>query len=289
VTDSYSRLATEAVNPRTRDLDLLPTSDVVATIFAEDAAVARACAASAADVARIADAVAAALRSGGRCVYAGAGTSGRLAQLDASEWPPTFGTDPSQTLVLLAGGRDAMFAAQEGAEDDADAGARAVRENSVGPRDFVLGALREVRRLGAPTGAIVCAAAPPDFPADHVVRLDTGPEVLAGSTRMKAGSATKMTLNAISLAAMVRLNKVHGNRMVDLRTGSRKLVDRARRLVMELAEVDGDAADRALAAAGGHAKLAILVVRTGLSAADARRRLDAAGGSLRAALEAPRA
>jgi N-acetylmuramic acid 6-phosphate etherase len=301
VTDSYSRLATEAVNPRTRDLDLLPTEDIVATIFAEDAAVARACAAAAADVARIADAVAAALRSGGRCVYAGAGTSGRLAQLDASEWPPTFGTDPSQTLVLLAGGRDAMFAAQEGAEDDADAGARAVRENSVGPRDFVLGvsasgatpfvlgALREARRLGAPTGAIMCATPAPDFPADHIVCLDTGPEVLAGSTRMKAGSATKMTLNAISLAAMVRLHKVHGNRMVDLRTGSRKLVDRARRLVMELSGVDGDAADRALAAAGGQAKLAILVVRTGLSAADARRRLDAAGGSLRAALEAGKA
>lgn len=301
MTTPYERLATEAVNPRTHDLDLLPTRDVVATIFAEDAVVARACAAVAAEVARVADAVAAAIRAGGRCVYVGAGTSGRLAQLDASEWPPTFGTDPSTTVVLLAGGRDAMFAAQEGAEDDADAGARTVRENGVISRDFVLGvsasgatayvigALREARRLGAPTGAVVCAAPPSDFPADVVIRLDTGPEVLAGSTRMKAGSATKMTLNAISLAAMVRLGKVHGNRMVDLRVGSRKLADRARRLVMEIGGVDADAADRALAAAGGHAKLAILVVRSGLPAADARRRLDAAGGSLRAALEAPRA
>jgi len=301
VTTPYGRLATEAVNPRTHDLDLLATRDVVATIFAEDAAVARACAAAADSVARVADGVAAALRAGGRCVYVGAGTSGRLAQLDASEWPPTFGTDPSLTLVLLAGGREAMFAAQEGAEDDADAGARAIRDNAVGARDFVLGvsasgatayvlgALREARRVGAPTGAIVCSPPERDYPADQVVHLDTGPEVLAGSTRMKAGSATKMTLNAISLAAMVRLGKVHGNRMVDLRTGSRKLVDRARRLVMELGGADGDAADRALAAADGHAKLAIVVVRTGLSAADARRRLDAAGGSLRAALEAPRA
>ena len=296
MTDPYARLATESVNPRTTDLDLLPTPDLVARIFEEDAAVQRACAAAAPVVARIADALAASLARGGRCVYAGAGTSGRLATLDAVEWPPTFGTDPSLTLVLLAGGRAAMFAAQEGAEDDAEAGAREVREARIGADDFVLGvtasgatayvlgALREARRAGAATGAILCNAPPPDFPADHVAHLDTGPEVLAGSTRMKAGSATKMTLNAISLAAMVRMGKVHGNRMVDLRTGSRKLVERARRLVAEIGGVDAARADAALAAAGGSAKLAILMVRTGLGAAEARRRLHAANGSLRAAL-----
>jgi N-acetylmuramic acid 6-phosphate etherase len=247
-------------------------------------------------VARVADAVAAAIRGGGRCVYAGAGTSGRLATLDAAEWPPTFGTDPSMAVVLLAGGRDAMFAAQEGAEDDADAGAAAARAAGVSAKDFVLGVsasgatryvlgvLREAKRAGAATGAVVCNAPPRDFPADVVIHLDTGPEVLAGSTRMKAGSATKMTLNAISLAAMVRLGKVHGNRMVDLRVGSRKLADRARRLVMEIGGADARTADAALAAAGGHAKLAILMVRRGVGADAARRLLDAAGGSLRAAL-----
>lgn len=297
MTDPYARLSTEAVNPRTADLDALATPDLVALIFAEDAAVQRACAAVADVVARVADAVAAALAAGGRVVYVGAGTSGRLAMLDAVEWPPTFSTDPSATIVLLAGGRDAMFAAQEGAEDDAEAGARGVRDAGVSPRDFVLGvtasgrtpfvagALAEARRRGAPTGAVVCNPAPADLAADHVVRLDTGAEVLAGSTRMKAGSATKMTLNAISLAAMTRLGKVHGNRMVDLRVGSKKLAERARRLVVELGGVDPARADAALAASGGSAKLAILMVRSGLAAPDARRRLDAAGGSLRAALD----
>jgi len=298
VTDDYARLMTESVNPRTLDLDVLATPDLVARILAEDAQVQRACAAAAATIARVADGVASAIRGGGRCVYAGAGTSGRLAMLDAVEWPPTFGTAPALTVVLLAGGRDAIFAAQEGAEDDADAGAAAVRDSDVSPRDFVLGvtasgatsyvlgALREARRRGAGTGAIVCNEPPADFPADHVIHLATGPEVLAGSTRMKAGSATKMTLNAISLAAMVRLGKVHGNRMVDLRVGSRKLLERARRLVIEIAETDAAKADAALAASGGHAKLAIVMVRCGVAADDARRRLDAAGGSLRAALAA---
>src|SRR6185503_2505123 len=137
------------------------------------------------------------------------------------------------------------------------------------------------RCLGAATGAIVCNAPPADFPADHVVHLDTGPEVLAGSTRMKAGSATKMTLNAVSLAAMTRLGKVHGNRMVDLRVGSRKLADRARRLVVELGGVDAAAADAALAAAKGHAKLAIVMVRARLDADEARARLARCDGSLR--------
>ena len=189
-----------------------------------------------------------------------------------------------------------MFAAREGAEDDAEAGARGVREADVSARDFVLGitasgatayvlgALREATRRGAATAAIVCNEPPPDFPAGTVIHLPTGPEVLAGSTRMKAGSATKMVLNTISLAAMVRLGKVHGNRMVDLRVGSAKLRERARRLVAELGCVDAACADAALVAAGGHAKLAILMVRAGLDAAAARARLDASAGSLRAAL-----
>jgi N-acetylmuramic acid 6-phosphate etherase len=294
VTDRYASLATEAVNPRTADLDTLTTRELVARIFAEDAAVQVACAAAAASVARVAEGVAEAIRGGGRAVYVGAGTSGRLAMLDAVEWPPTFSTSPAH--VLLAGGREAMFAAQEGAEDDADAGARGVRDSSVSARDFVLGvtasgatpfvlgALVAARQLGAPTGAIVCNEPAADFPADVVVHLDTGPEVLAGSTRMKAGSATKMALNAISLAAMTRLGKVHGNRMVDLRVGSRKLADRARRLVVELGGVDAAQADLMLGAAGGGAKLAIVMASKGLSAPDARRLLDAVGGSLRAAL-----
>ncbi len=299
MTEPYGRLCTEAENPRTRGLESLPTAELVARIVEEDAAVQRACAAAADDLARLVDLVACAMRAGGRMVYVGAGTSGRLAQLDAVELGPTFGIDAARVPVLLAGGRDAMFAAREGAEDDEAAGAHGVEELGVGPNDvvvgvsasgrtpFVIAALAAARARGAVTGAVVCNPVAPDFPADVIVHLATGPEVLAGSTRMKAGSATKMALNALSLSVMVRLGKVYGNRMVDLRVGSRKLADRARRLVVELGRVDPARAERLLAESGGHAKLAILMARASLSAGDARQRLEGAGGSLAAALGEP--
>jgi N-acetylmuramic acid 6-phosphate etherase len=295
--DAGERLVTESANPRTADLDRLGGAELAALVFAEDRAVPEACAAAAADVGRLIDAAAEALAVGGRLVYAGAGTSGRLALLDAVELGPTFDFDVDRVPVLLAGGDDAVFRSREGAEDREMDGGRAVDRVSVGPLDvvvgitasgrtpFTLGALRTARRRGARTGAIVCNAVSDDFPAEIVVHLDTGPEVLAGSTRMKAGSATKMALNALSLGVMARIGKVHGNRMVDVRVTSEKLRRRAEGLVVQLGGVDADEAAGLLDDAGGSAKLAILMACSGLDAPAARGRLEAAGGVLSRALE----
>ncbi len=296
--EEISGLRTEAVNPRTHDLERLSGAELAALVFDEDRAVQRACAAAAADVGRLIEAAASALQMGGRLVYVGAGTSGRLAMLDAVELGPTFDFDIDRVPVLLAGGRDAVFRSREGAEDRAMDGGRAIDGIGIAPLDFVvgisasgrtpftLGALATARRRGSRTGAIVCNAVGDDFPAEIVVHLDTGPEVLAGSTRMKAGSATKMVLNALSLGAMARIGKVHGNRMVDVRVTSEKLLHRARGLVAELGEVDADEAARLVEIAGGRAKLAILMARSGLEREAAEARLEAAGGILSMALNA---
>ena len=295
--DELARLRTEAVNARTADLDRLSGAELAALVFAEDAAVPRACAAAAPTVGRLIDAAGEALAVGGRLVYVGAGTSGRLALLDAVELGPTFGFDIERVPVLLAGGPDAVFRSREGAEDREIDGGRAIDGIDVGPLDFVvgiaasgrtpftLGALRTARRRGARTGAIVCNAVGTDFPAEIVVHLDTGPEVLAGSTRMKAGSATKMVLNVLSLGAMARIGKVHGNRMVDVRVTSEKLRVRATQLVAELGGVDAARAACLLDAASGRAKLAILMARRELDADAARARLSSAGDVLSRALE----
>lgn len=295
--EDLAALTTEAANPRSAELDRLDAAALVRLVFEEDRAVQQACERAAPQVARLVDLATRALRSGGRVVYAGAGTSGRLAVLDAVELGPTFGAAPETFPVLLAGGPDAIWAAREGAEDAPDDGARDLAALDAGPRDLVvgvtasgrtpytLGVLDEARRRGAATGAIVCNTVAETFPADVVVQLETGPEVLAGSTRMKAGTATKRVLNAISLGAMVGVGKVFGNRMVDVRIGSQKLVQRARRLVVELGGVPDEEADRLLAVADGNAKTAILMACARLDVASARARLDAAHGSLRRALD----
>ena len=292
----FSSLATEASHPRSADLDLLATEDLVRMTLEEGLAAFRACRAASVEIAHVADLAADALRSGGRLVYAGAGTSGRLAMLDAVELAPTFGFPAERVPVLLAGGDAAMFRAQEGAEDRSSDGAARVRSLGVGVRDLVVGvtasgrtpfvtaALAEARTLGARTAAVTCNPLPSGVIVDVHVLLATGAEVLAGSTRMNAGTATKMALNAMSLAAMVRIGKVYGNRMVDLRAGSEKLRDRAQRLVRELGRVDDARADAALRAADGHVKTAILMVRRDLTAREARRLLRLHGDSLRAAL-----
>lgn len=292
----YGALATERPNPRTADLDRLPTRTMVRRILAESEAAFRAARRAAPDVARLADLAADALRRGGRLVYVGAGTSGRLATLDAVELTPTFGLAPEKAPAVLAGGDDAMFRAREGAEDSADDGVARMRDLQVGGRDlvvgvtasgrtpFVLAALAEAQRRGATTGLVACNRPPSHASADVVVLLRTGPEPLAGSTRMNAGTATKIVLNTLSLAAMVRIGKVHGNRMVDLRTGSEKLRDRALRLVVDLGRTDARHAAAALRAAHGHAKTAVLMVRRELTAREASRLLAACGDSLRAAL-----
>jgi N-acetylmuramic acid 6-phosphate etherase len=248
------------------------------------------------------DSVATALGAGGRLVYAGAGTSGRLGVLDAAECPPTFGVSPAQVVGVIAGGRRALWRAVEGAEDRAADARRALDRLRIGPRDvvcgicasgvtpFALAALREARRRGARTIAVTCApSATLEALADIVVAPRPGPEVLTGSTRMKAGLATKMVLHTLTTGAMVRLGKVYGNLMVDLQPTSRKLRARALRIVGELTGLP-PARARALARrAQGRPAVALVMHRLGLGAAAARRRLAEHGGSLRAALgEEPR-
>lgn len=248
------------------------------------------------DVVRAAEAFRETLAGGGKCFLFGAGTSGRLAVLEAAELPPTFGTKPFRVRALVAGGRAAVFRAREGAEDREEEGRRqatglraadlaiGVSASSVTP--FVRGALEGARARGART-VLVTASGPGGTGriADVVVRLDVGPEVVAGSTRLKAGTATKLALNQITTAALVSSGKVYGPWMVDLRAGSAKLRDRARRIVAAAAETTDASAARLLADAGGEVKTAILMGRSGLAAPDARRALRAGGGDLRRALE----
>jgi N-acetylmuramic acid 6-phosphate etherase len=233
----------------------------------------------------------------GRLRYVGAGTPGRMGVLDASECPPTFGTPPELVQGIIAGGPDAMFAAQEGAEDDLEAGTRAMADAGIGALDavvgvaasgrtpFVIGALREARRRGALTVALACnVEAPISREAELAIEIPVGPEVLAGSTRLKAGTAQKLVLNMISTIAMVRLGKTWGNLMVDLRATNEKLRERAIRIVQQVTGASREDAIDALRKAEWEVKPAVLVVGRGLDVSEARRRL-AADGRLRVALE----
>jgi N-acetylmuramic acid 6-phosphate etherase len=240
------------------------------------------------------DLAAGALASGGRIVYAGAGTSGRLGVLDAAECPPTFGIEPGRVVAIIAGGPEAVFRASEGAEDNIEAGASAIAALDPGPDDVVIGiaasgvtpwvrgVLVTARAAGAKTAFVT--AGEPSVAADVVVRIETGPEVLAGSTRLKAGTATKLVLNMISTGAMVRTGRVYDNLMVDLRAGSAKLAARAERLVRALTGLDAGEAEAVLADANGEVKTAVVMARRGVSAVEARELLAAANGFLRAAL-----
>ncbi|HXQ27881.1 MAG TPA: N-acetylmuramic acid 6-phosphate etherase [Gemmatimonadales bacterium] len=292
---------TEQRNPRTTGIDVASSLEIVDLLNAEDALVASAVRAERASIAQAIDLVVTALAQGGRLVYVGAGTSGRLGILDASECPPTFGTAPGLVSGIIAGGPGALVSSVEGAEDDANAGAGAVASAGVGPRDVVLGiaasattpfvaaALDRARALGAVTG-LVCCTDPPARMAElcRVVILPrVGPEALTGSTRLKAGTATKLVLNAITTGAMIRLGKAYGNLMVDLKATSEKLRDRGERIVMECCAVDRAGARAAIDGAGGSVKLAIVMARLGLGAADARRALEAAGGVVRRAVGDP--
>jgi N-acetylmuramic acid 6-phosphate etherase len=296
----WARLLTETRNPRSRKLDTLPTGGAVALLLDEDRRALVAAAGQRAPIARAALEFARTLQKGGDVVLLGAGTSGRLAVLEAAECPPTFGTDPRRIRAVIAGGPDAVFRAVEGAEDRADQGAREGRRvrardmvigisaSSVTP--YVRGALEAARKRGARTVLVTCAPGPSlRRLADIVIAIPTGPEVLTGSTRLKAGSATKAALNAISTSAMVRLGKAYENLMVDLRQTNAKLKDRARRIVAAAAGVSADEAERLLESAGREVKTAIVMGRLGLTAAAARRRLARARGHVRTALAATRA
>lgn len=297
VAEEESRL-TEARNPRTREIDRARAREIVDLIQAEDRRVPDALEAEADAIAAVIDDVADRIRRGGRLFYVGAGTSGRLGVLDAAECPPTFGTDPRRVQGLIAGGREALVRSQEGAEDDRDDGRATIRDAGVTERDFVLGiatsgttpwvqaAVEEAARRGAGTGFLSCTPPPEAMreTADHLVTPLVGPEVIAGSTRMKAGTATKLVLNTLSTGVMIRQGKVYGNLMVDLQAVSRKLVQRSIRIVREVGGVDEETARRTLRSAGGSAKTAATMVRLGVSRAMAERLLDAADGFLGEAL-----
>jgi N-acetylmuramic acid 6-phosphate etherase len=288
--------ATERRNPRTQGLDLLATPDLVAALVGDNAGALAAVERAAAAIALAVDAIVLRLRAGGRLHYVGAGTSGRLGVLDAAECPPTFGTPPELVQGHIAGGPDALVRAVEGAEDDAEAGAREMRHavraadavvgiSASGGAPYVVAAVATARTLGAATIAVV------NDPASALVRaaelaivLETGPEALGGSTRLKAGTAQKLVLNALSTATMVRLGKVYENLMVDVVASNEKLRRRALRLVETLVECDAGAAAELLRLAEGSVKVAVVAGRCGLDAEGARRRLAAAAGSLRGAL-----
>jgi N-acetylmuramic acid 6-phosphate etherase len=295
--DALSTVLTEDVNPRTADIDQLSTLEMLRRISEEDALVPGAVARELEIVAAVVDRVVAALREDGRLIYVGSGTSGRLGMLDAAECPPTYGSPPWQIRAVLAGGAEAMTQAVENAEDDGLAGERAMDALQVGAHDvvlgiassgrtpFVAGALAQARARGAATVALVAnAGGPVAAVADWVIAPQTGPEVIAGSTRMKAGTAQKLVLNMISTATMVQLGRTHGNLMVDMRPRNDKLRLRSRRIVMQATGCDPQTAARVLDAAAGEIKTAIVMLLAGISAADARGRLAQAHGVVRYAL-----
>lgn len=290
---------TEAVDPRAAALDVLPTQAIAELMNDLDTAVPLAVRAALPAIVAAIDAVVERLAAGGRLLYVGAGTSGRLGVLDASEIPPTYGTGPELVQGVIAGGPDAVTQAREGAEDDEEAGAAVIEELRVGPADAVVGiatsgrtpyviaALRAARAAGALTVGLSCNRdTAVSATAELAIEVPVGPEIVAGSTRLKAGTATKLVLNMISTIAMVRLGKTYGNYMVDMRATNDKLRRRAEVMVRAIAGVDGAAAAAALDQTGRHVKPAVLVARFGISAHEARARLTAAGDRLRPALDA---
>jgi N-acetylmuramic acid 6-phosphate etherase len=283
---------TEQRNPRSRRIDELDPLGIVDLINAEDRMVAEAVGEERHAIARALELAEDAFRGGGRLIYVGAGTSGRLGVLDAAEMPPTYGTDPSMVRGVIAGGYEALVRAREGAEDSPADGATAMDEVGVGAGDFVLGiatsgttpyvhgALDRARELGARTGFLLCTYPPPELLEKHdvVIAPLVGPEVITGSTRMKAGTATKLVLNAITTGAMVRLGKVYGNLMVDLQVTCEKLQDRGERILEAMLGLGPEEAGALLERSGGHVKTALVMGKLGVEADVARRRLEESGG-----------
>lgn len=288
---------TEQRNPRTRGLDLKPTAEILRRINREDATVAAAVRRELPAITRAVDAIAAAMRRGGRLIYTGAGTSGRLASLDAAECPPTFGVSPHKIQAVIAGGRRALTAAVEGAEDSAAAGARDLAARKISPKDvivgltasgstpYVLAALRYARGRGAVTVGVTCNRRAPIARLAHIlIAPDVGAEALAGSTRMKAGTAQKLVLNMLSTAALVKLGHVYDNWMVNVALTNSKLRRRAVRILEEAAGASVSDAERALRQAGHDLRVALVMLKRGLDGPAAKQRLTRAGGDLRAAL-----
>ena len=292
-----SHLLTEQRLPESMNLDAMSVEEAVAVMNAQDLRAVQAVGAVSGAIAAAVRIVVAQLKAGGRLLYFGAGTSGRLGVLDASECPPTFRTDPEMVQGIIAGGLEAMFKAKEGAEDSAEGGAGTVDELNVDANDVVMGiaaggttpyvhgALRRAAERGAKTIFLSCVQPVPNEPkVDVVIRPLTGPEVVTGSTRLKAGTATKLVLNSITTLSMVQLNKVYENLMVDLKATNTKLWDRAARIISTLTDLPREAAMDVLKKADGHVKVAIVMHRRNVAADEARRMLDRHEGKLRDAI-----
>jgi N-acetylmuramic acid 6-phosphate etherase len=287
------KLLTEQPNPASEGIDVLPTDEILRIMNAEDHKVAPAVAEEIGNIAKAVDAIVDAMRQGGRLFYIGAGTSGRLGVLDASECAPTFNVSPELVQGIIAGGERALARATEATEDDPAIGARDLAERGFtrgdvlvgiaasGRTPYVLGAVAAARQMGAVTVGISCT---PDSELSRVVAIPitplVGPEIIAGSTRMKAGTATKLVLNMLSTAAMIRLGHVFGNLMVNVQPTNSKLADRARRIIARAAGVDYDRAGELLEASGRSVRTAIVMARLGIGREEAERRLAAAGGRI---------
>lgn len=288
-------LSTEKVNPRTVNIDELSCSEIIDLISAEDQEAFNAVSREKDSISRAADMVFRSLERGGRVFFVGAGTSGRLGVMEAAECPPTFGTDPEAVQAVMAGGRDAVWNAVEGAEDSVTASVEALRGRQLSGDDIVVGiaassgtpfvvsALEYARTVGCASVLISCSE-PENAPADLMITLLVGPEVIVGSTRLKAATATKMALNMITTTAMVLLGKTYGNLMVDLKPTSSKLVDRARRIIMDICGVGEQEAASLLSEAGGNLKVAAVMKLGGLSVDESVELLGKSGGSLKRAL-----
>lgn len=295
--ENFARLETEGRNPRTRDLDRLPTAELVQRMHQESLAAFTAVEAVLPQITQVVDLLAERLPQGGRLFYIGAGTSGRLGVLDASECPPTFGVSKELVQGLIAGGDIALRNAVEGAEDSPEIGAADLKARGITPQDlvvgiaasgrtpYVIGALDAAREVGAYAVAVAnVSQSALAAHADLAIEAVTGPEVVTGSTRLKAGTAQKLILNLLTTAAMVRLGKVYSNLMVDVRASNVKLRDRAARIVMSATEVERTAAEAALESAGGEVKIAIVMILHDVSAAKAKQLLADAGGWVSRAL-----
>ncbi|MER6578476.1 N-acetylmuramic acid 6-phosphate etherase [Nonomuraea sp. NPDC001023] len=297
---NLSELTTESADPRFAGIDTMSVAELAATMNAADATVPAAVAAALPQITPAIEAAAELVRAGGRLVYVGAGTPGRLGVLDASECPPTFSTPPEQVFAVIAGGERAIVHPCEGAEDDAGAGAAAIDAAGVGPLDtvvgiassgrtpYVLGAVRRARERGALTVGLSCNPGTPlSAAAEHAIEVLVGPEVVSGSTRLKAGTAQKLVLNMFSTIVMVRLGKTYGSLMVDVKASNGKLRERAIRIVRTIAGVDREEAERVLDQHGFNVKQAVLGARLGLGPQEAAALLDRSEGRLRVALGEP--
>jgi N-acetylmuramic acid 6-phosphate etherase len=290
-------LVTESRNPDSYDVDIMSTEEIVRLINREDHLVAEAVAKEIPYIIKAVDIVAEAFKKGGRLIYVGAGTSGRLGVLDASECPPTFGSDPEMVQGLIAGGIEALYRAQEGSEDLKEQGISDLLEKAITPKDvicgiaasqrtpYVLGALEEAKKIGAKTLFIICNPR-------EVVQVDVdvaicpvpGPEVVMGSTRMKAGSTQKMVLNILTTSAMIKQGKVYENMMIDLQQNSQKLIERSKKIIMLATDVNYEEASRFLGESKGHVKSAILMAMTGIDLEQAKALLEKNDGFIKKAL-----